>query len=162
MRSQIGVIVAVGLILSGCGSEPKPATTSGEQSKVVQAPAAKPADESSRFPTASLADTKVVDTHLLGKDFMPGGTVAHYKKGKLEYDMFATKLASPNNAAILLPDWRKALEGAKFVASFGGYYGSDGGRPVFVFTKGAWLAGVVGLPEKDADMHARVLAAALH
>ena len=35
------------------------------------------------------------------------------------------------------------------------------GGPVFVFAKGAWIAGVAGLPEKDADLAARTLAAHL-
>jgi hypothetical protein len=100
----------------------------------------------------------VVNDHLLGKAFMPGGTLAHYKKGKLDYEMFLAKLATPTDAAILLPDWRKALADVKPVPSFGGLFGSDGGRPVFVFTKGAWMLGIAGLNEQDADQQGRVLA----
>jgi len=70
-------------------------------------------------------------------------------------------LPNPQDAAFLLLDWNKALAGAKLVPSFGGYFGQDAGRPVFVFAKGAWIAGVAGLPEKDADMAARTLAAHL-
>ena len=65
-------------------------------------------------------------------------------------------------AAFLLLDWKKALTGAHLLPSFGGYFGQDAGKPVFVFTKGAWIAGVVGLPEKDADREARGLAARLN
>jgi hypothetical protein len=32
---------------------------------------------------------------------------------------------------------------------------------VFVFTKGAWIAGVAGMPQKQADLQARLLAARL-
>ncbi len=32
---------------------------------------------------------------------------------------------------------------------------------ITVFAKGAWIAGVAGLPEKDADLAARTLAAHL-
>ncbi len=92
---------------------------------------------------------------------MPGGTVGSYKTGKSEYEMFITKLPSPTDAAILLPDWRKALTNAKLIPSFGGYFGTDAGRPIFVFTKGAWIAGVAGLPEQEADQQARILAAQL-
>ncbi len=106
-------------------------------------------------------DSKVVPEHLLGKSFMPGGTLAHYKKGKTEYDMFVAKLPSSLDAATVLPDWNKALKDSKFVASFGGYFGTDEGRPVFVFTKGDWIAGVAGLPEKEADLQARGLASRL-
>ena len=157
MRIPYEITIAF-CFLAGCGSEPKPAA---EPPVAQKTEPARPRDESNRFPKSDLADTKVVNDHLMGKAFMPGGTVVHYKKGKLEYDMFATKLPSATDAAILLPDWRKALTGSKLVPSFGGYYGSDAGHPVFVFTKNAWVAGVVGLPEKDADRQARVLAAAL-
>lgn len=156
MRISGFAVVVAAIILIGCSSE-KPPTP--EASKKVESP--KPADESQRLPKANLVRAEVVDQHLLGKPFMPGGTLAHYKKAGKEYEMFVTKLPSATDAAILLPDWRKALTGAKLVPSFGGYFGEDSGRPVFVFTKNAWVAGVVGLPEKDADAQARVLAAGL-
>jgi hypothetical protein len=100
-------------------------------------------------------ETKVVDSQLLGKKFMPGGTLAHYKRGSVEYDMF---LARTPDAALLLPDWSRALTGSKLVPSFGGYFGQDGGRPVFVFAKGTWIVGIAGLAEKEADTKARLLA----
>jgi hypothetical protein len=155
MRSFLLVLSAA--VLVSCGSEPK--QPASEPVKKAEAP--KPADESRRFPQANLVDAKVVDDHLLGKSFMPGGTLAHYKKGKTEYDMFVARLPSATDAAVLLPDWRKALTDAKLVPSFGGYFGQDNGQPVFVFTKDVWVAGVVGLPEKDADLQARALAARL-
>ncbi len=141
-----------------CGSQPKPAAS--EPAKQVEPP--KPSDESVRFATANLVKTEVVDKALLGKTFMPGGTLAHCKKGRKEYEMFVARLASPTDAAILLLDWQKALTNAKLIASFGGYFGTDGGRPVFVFTKSAWIAGIVGLPEKEADLEGRTLAAHLN
>ncbi len=145
-------------MLISCGSEPKQAAAP-EPPKKAEAP--KPPDETRRFPQANMVDTKVVNKELLGKAFMPGGTLAHYKKGKTEYDMFVAKTDSATDAAIILPDWRKALAGAKLIPSFGGYFGDDAGRPVFVFTKGAWVAGIAGLPEKQADTEARTLAAHL-
>jgi len=125
------------------------------------AAAPKPADETRRFPMANRVDTLVIDNHLLGKSFMPGGTLAHYKRGKIEYSMFIAKAPTPQDAAFLLLDWHKALAGAKIIPAFGGYFGQDAGHPVFVFAKGAWIAGVAGLPEKDADLAARTLAAHL-
>jgi hypothetical protein len=103
----------------------------------------------------------VADDHLLGKPFMPGGTLAHYKRGKIEYTMFVAKAPTAQEAAFRLLDWHKAMTGAKIIPSFGGYFGLDAGRPVFVFAKGLWIAGVAGLPEKDADLAARGLAAHL-
>lgn len=159
MRGRI-LCLAVPLLLISCGSEPKPASPAAAAPAAPEFP--KPSDESRRFPKANLVDTKVVDQHLLGKAFMPGGTLARYKKGKVEYEMFVAKLATPIDAAGILPDWRKALTDAKLQPTFGGYSGQDAGRDVFVFAKGQWIAGVAGLPEKDADLQARSLAAYLN
>jgi hypothetical protein len=144
------------VLLASCDSKPEPKV---EAPKPAETP--KPADESRRFSKVHLVDTIVVEKHLLGKPFMPGGTLAQYKKGQTEFEMFIAKLGSPTEAALLLPDWKKMLTDAKYEASFGGYYGHDAGRPIFVFTKGAWIAGIAGLSEKDADKEARVLAKAL-
>jgi hypothetical protein len=155
---RIHVAFASIVLLSSCGSQPKPAAS--EPAK--QPEAAKPSDESSRFPAVNFVKAEVVDKQLMGKPFMPGGTLAHYKKGKKEYEMFAAKLPTPTDAAILLLDWKKALADAKLIPSFGGYFGLDAGRPVFVFSKGAWIAGIVGLAEKPADVEGRTLAAHLN
>ncbi len=156
MRTLTVAVFAV--LLSSCDSKPVEAPKT-DAPKQAEAP--KPADESRRFPKPNRIDTIVVDKHLLGKPFMPGGTLAQYKKGKAEYDMFVAKLGSPTEAAVLLPDWKKVLTDSKFESSFGGYYGHDAGRPIFVFTKGSWIAGVAGLPEKAADAEARKLAKGL-
>ncbi len=158
MRFPVFFIAASIACLISCGSEPK--SSDPTPPKKVELP--KPSDESRRFPKANHIETKVVDQELMGKPFMPGGTLARYKKGARAYDMFAAKLATPLAAAVLLPDWRKALTSAKLIPSFGGYYGEDAGRPVFVFCKGAWIAGVAGLPLKEADTQARILAAQLN
>jgi hypothetical protein len=158
MRTPFALLVAVAALLASCGSEPGPSPAV----PVKKAEAPKPADESRRFPKANLVETKVIDKELLGKAFMPGGTLARYKKGNTEYEMFVAKLPSALDAAILLPDWSKALAGSKLIPTFGGYFGQDAGRPVFVFAKGSWIAGSVGLPEKDADLSARTLAGQLN
>src|SRR5271170_6120377 len=130
---RLSLLLAASLVIASCGSEPKPTAAT----PAAKAEPPKPTDESRRFPTSNLVDTKVVNKELLGKAFMPGGTLAHYKRGKIEYDMFAAKLPSALDAAILLPDWSKALAGSKLIPSFGGYFGQDDSRPVFVFAKGA-------------------------
>lgn len=134
-----------------CGPEQKPAAVAPTTVPVV-----KPADESRRFPKAELTETRVVDNHAMGKNFLPGGTIGSYRKG--EYELFLVKMADAQSAAIALLDWKKELAEAKLIPAFGGYFGKDAGRPVFVFTKGAWVAGVAGLKEKDADAKARLLA----
>lgn len=151
------VIAGFTVVLISCGSEPK--QTVSTESPKAEAP--KPADESAYLPKTNLVRTEVVPKELLGKAFMPGGTLGHYKKSKSEYEIFIARLPAALDAAILLPDWSKALSGAKLVPSFGGYFGEDAGRPVFVFSKTVWIAGIVGLPEKQADMEARTLAAQL-
>jgi hypothetical protein len=109
----------------------------------------------------NLVDTQVIEKNLMGKLFMPGGTLANYRKGKTEYSMFLAKLPTTTDAALLLLNWQKALTGARLIPSFGGYFGQDAAGPVFVFSKGAWIAGIAGLPEKEADLQARTLAAHL-
>jgi hypothetical protein len=153
---SLSLFAAAALFIS-CGAAPHPPAPQSD--KPADAP--KPADESRRLPLANRVDTQVLGSRLLGKSFMPGGTLAHYKQGKVEYIMFVAKAANPQNAAFVLLDWHKVLTGAKIVPAFGGYFGQDAGGPVFVFAKGAWIAGVAGLPEKDADLAARTLAAHL-
>jgi hypothetical protein len=151
-------VTAFAILLSSCDSKPAPAPPDAPK----QAAMPRPSDESRRFPKTNLVGTIVVDKQLFSKPFMPGGTLAHYKKGKTEYDMFIAQTGSPNDAALILPDWRKALTDPKLIPSFGGYFGRDAGRPVFVFTKGAWIAGIAGLQQKESDAEARKLAAALN
>lgn len=154
---RILLVAAAAALLVSCSPETK--APAAAPAKKAEAP--KPSDESRRFPKTNLVETQVVDKELMGKPFMPGGTLARYKKGKTEYEMFVARLPSAMDAAILLPDWRKALTDAKVIPSFGGFFGQDGGRPVFVFAKGTWVAGIAGLPEKEADAQARLLAAEL-
>jgi hypothetical protein len=158
MRLSVSLIASLVIFLVSCGSAPNPPAPSNPP----KAEAPKPSDETRHLPKANLVESKVVDKELLGKPFMPGGTLGHYKKGKTEYDVFIAKLPTALDAAILLPDWSKALAGSKLVPSFGGYFGQDGARPVFVFSKGTWIAGIAGLPEKDVDAPARILAAQLN
>ncbi|MEO8024958.1 MAG: hypothetical protein ABI823_00710 [Bryobacteraceae bacterium] len=147
-------------VLCSCGPDPKPASSTPAG---TAEPAAVPrvADESRRLPKPNLVASEVIDKNILGKTFLPGGTIGKYKKGKVEYQLFVAKSPSPTGAAIALSDFRGSLDHPKLIPSFGGYFGEDNGRPAFVFTKGSWIAGVVGLPEKEADAVARVLAAGL-
>ena len=149
---------AVAACLAGCGSESKPAAKTEVKTEEPQ----KPADETRRFPSADQVSTEVVNNHMMNKLFMPGGTIAHYKKGATEYDMFVVHFPTSTDAAIALANWDGALQGAKLVPTFGGYFGSDGGRPAFVFPKDTWVAGIVGLPQAQADPLARILAARLN
>ncbi len=150
-RSFFPAVISV-LMWSCGGPDPVPKAAPPTPAPV------KPADETRRFPKTGLTATRVVDNHAMGKTFLPGGTIATYGKGAGEYEMFLVKMPDAQSAAIALFDWKKELEGAKLIPAFGGYFGKDAGRSVFVFTKGAWLAGVAGLSEKESDAKARPLA----
>lgn len=141
------------LALTGCGSESKP-----EPAPVKKA-AAPPADESRRFPSANRVETSITADHLLGHDFLPGGNIAHYKKGAREFDLILIRTASAEAAGILLFDYKQHLTNPKVVPGFGGFAGKDGAQEAFLFAKGKYLAGVIGLPEADADAIAREFAA---
>ena len=104
---------------------------------------------------------QLVPEHLLGKAFMPGGNLADYKTPAGEYQMLLAKMPDSQKAAFLLLDWKAAMPQAKYLASMGGYFGMDQGKPVYVFAKGPFLAGFVGLSEEKADPEARRLAAKL-
>ncbi|MCX7602486.1 MAG: hypothetical protein N2036_00275 [Bryobacteraceae bacterium] len=154
----LSAIAAGLLLLASCGG-PAP-----EKKAAAPPPKKRPAvaDYTHRFPAADRIEAKVVEDHILGKDFLPGGNMARYRKGKQEYEMFLIRASVPEAAALMLIDYKKRLENPKIIAHFGGYYGKDGDRMVFVFAKGPWFAGVVGLPEKEADLAARDLAARLN
>jgi len=153
-------VAALAAVLTACGPDSTP--PAAPQKAAAPAPPPAPANESRHLPKAGLVESHVVDRELLGKSFMPGGTLGHYKIGGKEFDMFIARMPTAQDAAFLLPDWNKALANATLVPSFGGYFGDDGGRPVFVFPKGVWIAGVAGLPQKDADLQARALAGMLN
>jgi hypothetical protein len=144
-------------ILCACGSTPP------KERPAAPAPAlaVTPADEGRRFPMAGQISMRVVNDQVLGKDFLPGGNVAEYKRKGRTYQQFLVRSTTPEAAALLLFEHKSHLRDAKFLAHMGGYYGMDGDKPVYIFQKGAFLAGFVGLPEKEADILARQFAARL-
>ena len=108
---------------------------------------------------AGRTSTELIADHMNGKKYLPGGTVGHYKN----YGLFLLNCGTGAEAVSRLLDYKNELADAKLVPSFGGYFGKDvsanGGKLVFVFTKGTWLAGVNGLPQAEADAAARPFAA---
>ena len=153
MRMRILWLLPV--MLAGCSSPEVPRTA-------VAARHAPPVDESRNMPLENRVSTALVDDHILDRLWLPGGTTAHYKTRSKEWDLILVKADSPSTAAIWLLDYKNELEGSKVVPSFGGFFGSDKGRPAFVFTKGAWFAAVMGLSEVDADAVARPFALRIH
>ena len=156
MKLHLVLLVFPALALLGCGVAPK-----HELPKERKALASKPVDESRRFPLADQVSMQLVDDKLLGKSFLPGGNVAQYRRRNKSYTQFLVHAASPESAALLLFDYKSVLQNAKYLAHIGGYFGYDASQPVYVFPKKAFLAGFVGLSEKDADVLARQFAARL-
>lgn len=139
--------------LAGCGtSEPPPPPAK------KAAEAKPPADETRRFPAESRESVEPVAAPLFGKDFLPGGNIATYKKGGKTWKQFVIKNGDPGQTAVLLGKFKEAMKDPKFVAHMGGYFGTMDGADFFVFPKGVWLAGTVGLPEKEADLTGRIMA----
>ncbi len=145
------------LMLAGGCSRP----ASEAKQEVPKASPAPPPDESAHFPRAGLLKMEVIPDHLLGKEFMPGGNLATYQSGGSEYQQFLVKMPDAQTGAFLLVDWQKALTDPQYLAHMGGFFGMDAGRPVYVFSKGVWFAGVIGSPRQKADVIAREFAARL-
>ncbi len=122
-------------------------------------PAVKPPDHARWFPSENRVNIELVDDHVLGRDFLPGGNVAEYKKDGKTYTTFLVETKNPEAAAMLMFEYKGKLSGAKFLAHMGGYYGMDGDTPALVFPKQQYVMGVLGLAEKEADMAGRELAA---
>jgi hypothetical protein len=152
MRRLYALVFAIGFGCSSPAPQPKP------EDPLTSAQVTSPADESRRFPLAGQVKMELVPAHLLNKPFMPGGNLATYQIGKTRYQQFLAKLPDAQAAAFLLLDWRKALKDNHYLPNMGGFFGMDGDLPVYVFTKGQWVAGTAGLPEAKADAAMRQFA----
>jgi hypothetical protein len=112
------------------------------------------ADDQRCFPLTGRTALKQVD-HLFNIPALPGGMIADYPG----YQLFLIRTASAQKAAFLLLDYKKLLQTPKYLANMGGFFGVDSGhRPNYVFAKGPFLAGVVGLDQEKAEPIARTFA----
>ena len=134
-------LLAAAMLLASCGSKTKPA------------------NEARQLPTEDRVSLRTVGDHILGKRFLPGGTIAHYKKDATEYDMFVVQFPTATDMSIALANLEANIQGARLVRSLGGYFGSDAGRTIFVFPMDQWLGGVIGLPPPESEQAARELTA---
>jgi len=141
-----------------CSAPPEASQTSSAP-KSTSHPA--PKDLSLKFPAKGQTRMQVVPDHLLGKDFMPGGNLADYKTADGEYQMFLLEAVDARAAAFMLLDWKSAMPEAKYIAHMGGYFGTDQGKQLYVFSKGPYLAAIIGLPMEKADAEGRRFAARL-
>jgi hypothetical protein len=154
-----GFVSALALVfLFSCGAP----TQAPVAEKKELRPVVKPPDETRRFPSTNRVKIEIVDDHLLGKDFLPGGNLAEYEKDGKKYQQFLINRDSPDHATFLMMDFKDKLRDAKFLGHFGGYFGYDGDTPVLLFPRNNFLAGIAGLPQEEADMVARDFAARLN
>ena len=138
--------------LWGCGAEPPPVVVE----KVERPPA--PRDESHRFPEEGLVETSVTEDHVLGRDFLPAGNVAEYDHDGKTYSLFLITYETAEKAGLAAFDIKGHFSDPKFVPHFGGFTGTEGGEPWFIFPKKRAVAGIVGLPLDEADQLARIFA----
>jgi hypothetical protein len=109
-------------------------------------------DDQRCFPLTGRTAIQQVPGHLWNNPALPGGIVADYSG----YQLFLIRTAGNQKAAFLLLDYKKLLQSPKYLANMGGYFGMDAAhRPHYVFAKGPFLAGVIGLDQEKADPIAR-------
>jgi hypothetical protein len=155
-----GFVCVLGLaVLGSCGA---PGDAPAVAEKKEPAPVVRPPDESRRFPRTHQVKIEIVDNHLLGKEFLPGGNLADYENAGKKYQQFLINAANGDEATFLMMDFKDRFRDAKFIGHFGGYFGYDGETPVLLFPRNNYLAGVVGLPQEEADQVARDFAARLN
>ncbi len=144
-------IALAACLLIACGGGPAPQP---EAKTATQKPPRLP-DHRTWFPLDGRTSFELVADHLMGKDWLPGGNVANYEAEGKRYTLFLAETATPDAAALLSYDIKNKLSNAKFVPTFGGQFGLDGDTPWFIFPKGKYVAGVVGLAQEQADAVAR-------
>ena len=118
-------------------------------------------DQSRMLPPKGLKHSGIVMDRVAGIPKLPGGTVGDYVSGGKTYQIFIVDAETNQQAAFLLLDAKGVLQNPEYLSSFGGYFGQESGRPVFVFAKERYLTGIVGLPQAEADPIARTLASRL-
>ena len=107
------------------------------------------------FPLTGRTAIKEVPNHLFNNPELPPGILANYDG----YQLFLIRTANNQRAAFTLMDYKKLLHAPKYLPNMGGFYGTDSAhRPNYVFAKGPFVAGVLGLEETKADPIARTFA----
>jgi hypothetical protein len=107
------------------------------------------------FPVRDRVAMHEITGHMLNNTALPGGVLAEYSS----WQLFLIRTPSNEKAAFLLFDYKKTLKNPKYLPHMGGFFGTDAGRQSYVFAKGPFLAGIVGLPEDKADVLAHEFAA---
>ena len=145
------------VLAAGCGPAAKETAPAPEAAESAPKPAT--VDVSRYLATEAQTKVQLVEDRLLGIAALPGGNVAEYRKNGKRYRQFLLKAPSAALAAVYLSDVKDAMTDPKFVASFGGYFGELNQEPAFVFTKGEYVTGFLGLTREEADAAGRLAAA---
>lgn len=150
-------VLAAGSLLAGCSSAPKV-----EEKPAFRMPSLpRQIAEDVRFPSANRKSVEVVESNLLGYNFLASGNLATYQTDSARYLLFLIRCKDASQAGVYLTDIKNELKDPKFVASYGAYFSQMPSGPIFVFAKGIYLAGIVGLPEDEAVQTGKEFAARL-
>ncbi|HXJ41799.1 MAG TPA: hypothetical protein VNH18_21155 [Bryobacteraceae bacterium] len=149
------------LSLAGCSSAPEPAAAPAPAAQPKAAAPKRVKDHQATLIQEGLLSSRLVPDHILDHPKLPGGSLGEYEKKGKKYQLFVVDADTNQAAAFLLFDVKNTLQTPEYISYMGGYFGSDGKQPVYVFAKLQYLAGVVGLSKDDADPIARVLASRL-
>ena len=106
--------------------------------------------EDVRFPSQNRKSMAVVQQPMLGLAYLAAGNLAEYDTGNKQYRLMLIHCRSAQQAGSYIFDIKSQMKEPKFVASYGGYFSQTAAGPLFVFAKGSYIAGIVGLSEDDA------------
>ena len=106
--------------------------------------------EDVRFPSLNRKTITVVEAPMLGLPYLAAGNLAHYEGAGKPYKLLTIRCRSAQQAGAYIFDIKNQMKDPKFVASYGGYFSQTSAGPLFVFAKGAYLGGILGLPEDEA------------
>lgn len=159
MRLRALSFLFVVLWLGGCSAPP--AAENAEAKKPALPDLPTPIAEDVKFPKPNRKSIEVVQAKLLGYEFLGGGNLASYEAGKQKYKLFAIRCRSAQQAGSYIFDIKSQLKNPSFVASYGGYFSEMPEGPIFVFAKGNYIGGIVGLSEQDAIQTGKEFAARL-
>jgi len=149
------ILLAASMLVS-CGTEAK----REEVAKYSLPDLPRVIAEDVRFPSANRKDVVVVEKPMLGLAYLGGGNLASYEKGKQPYKLLLIHCRNATQAGSYIFDIKSQMAEPKFVASYGGYFDArTAAGPLFVFAKGSYIGGIVGLGEEEAIQTGKEFAA---